>query len=386
MATRRGVLKLVGGGVVLAAVAAGGWYVANGPSADARKAWQEAGTPTEKRRRFLSYALLAPNPHNRQPWLAKLEGEDDIVLYCDLERRLPETDPYDRQITLGCGAFLELLSIAAAQEGYRAEITPFPEGEPLPRLDARPIARIRLVAGAASPDPAFAFVLQRRTNREPYQPKDVSSDMLGALEAAGSVHGLTARTTGNDERAAKLRDLTWRAHEKEVLTHRTMKESVDLMRIGNAEIVQHRDGISLDGQMIEFAKLTGMVTREALIDPKSSAFQMGMDQYREMAASPRAFAWLLSGAGPERDSRRGEIDAGRAYVRMNLKATELGLAMHPWSQSLQEFPEMAALYQEVHALVGEGRKIQMLVRVGHAAPVDAAPRRGLSDVLGEAQA
>ena len=129
MTTRRAILKLVGGGSVLAAAAGGGWYVMNGPSTDAREAWGQAGKPKEYRRRFLSYALLAPNPHNRQPWLVRLDGDDGLTLFCDLDRRLPETDPYDRQITLGCGAFLELLSIAAAHEGYRTDITPFPEGE-----------------------------------------------------------------------------------------------------------------------------------------------------------------------------------------------------------------------------------------------------------------
>ena len=378
MATRRGLLKLIGGGVVLAAAAGGGWYVANGPSEAARTAWRDSGTPKEKRRRFLSYALLAPNPHNRQPWLVKLEGDDDLILYCDLDRRLPETDPFDRQITIGCGAFIELLSIAAASEGYLAEITPFPEGEPSPRLDQRPVARVRLIANGAQRDPAFDQILKRLTNRNPYEARDVSADLRKSLEVAGSAPGLTLRTTGEGDLAAQLRDLTWRAHEKEMLTQRTLKESVDLMRIGNAEIEKYRDGISLDGQMMEFAKATGMVTREALLDTRSSAFQMGMDQYREMAGSARAFAWLNGSEG-----RMAEVAAGRAYVRFALKVAELGLAIHPWSQSLQEFPEMRPLYDEVHGLIGSGQRIHMLVRLGYAAPDVVAPRRGLGVLIKE---
>ena len=127
MSTRRNVLVLIGGGVVVAAASGAGFVALSGPSTEAREPWRRAGQYDEFRRRALSYALLAPNPHNRQPWKVRLEGEDALTLFCDLERRLPVTDPYDRQITIGCGAFLELLSIAAAQEGYRAEITPFPE-------------------------------------------------------------------------------------------------------------------------------------------------------------------------------------------------------------------------------------------------------------------
>ncbi len=378
MASRRGILKLIGGGIVLAAVAGGGWYVANGPSGAARAAWKEAGAPTEKRRRFLSYALLAPNPHNRQPWLVDLRGEDELVLYCDLDRRLPETDPFDRQIVIGCGAFLELLSIAAASEGYRAEITPFPEGDPNPALDARPIAHVRLVAGRAQRDAAFDHILKRQTNRNNYESREVPADARSQLELAGSLPGFKLRTTGEGDLAAKLRDLTWRAHEREMLTHHTLKESVDLMRIGNAEVEKYRDGISLDGQMIAFASLTGMISREGMLDPTSEAFKIGMDQYREMAASARSFAWLTGPSG-----RHAEVAAGRAYARFALKAAELGLAVHPWSQSLQEFAEMQPLYEEVHGLLGGGEAVHMLVRIGYAAADVTAPRRGLAAHLRE---
>lgn len=382
MTTRRGILKLVGGGVVLAALGGTTFYVANGPSDEARVAWREAGMPEEYRRRFLSYALLAPNPHNRQPWLVRLDGEDGLTLYCDLDRRLPETDPFDRQIVLGCGAFLELLSIAAAQEGYAAEIVAFPEGDPAPRLDARPIARVRFVSGAAQPDPAFAAIGIRRTNRNTYTERDVAADLLGQLEAAGSVHGAVAHTTAESGLVSRLRDITWRGHETESLTYRTMKESIDLMRIGKAEVAQWRDGLVLEGPMMELARMTGMVSHAALLDPKSDAFRMGLDMYRPKAASARAFVWLVN----DHAGRASELNAGRAYARLTMKAAELGLAIHPWSQTLQELPEMRSLYDEVHALIGDGKRVQMLVRVGYPDPVIPAPRRGLeAHILGEKQ-
>lgn len=377
MTTRRGVLKLVGGGVVLAALGGAAFYIANGPSDEARIAWREAGTPAEYRRRFLSYALLAPNPHNRQPWLVRLDGEDSLTLFCDLDRRLPETDPFDRQIVLGCGAFLELLSIAAAHEGYAAEITAFPDGDPAPRLDNRPVARVKFLAASAQPDPAFAAIGTRRTNRNTYTAREVAMDLLEQLEAAGSVYSVRARTTGESGLVAKLRDITWRGHETESLTRRTMKESVDLMRIGKAEVEQWRDGLVLEGPMMELAQMTGMISRETLLDPKSGAFRMGLDMYREKAASARAFAWLVN----DHVGRASELNAGRAYARLALKAAELGLAVHPWSQTLQEFPEMRSLYDEVHALIGGEKRVQMLVRAGYADPVIPAPRRGLDALI-----
>ncbi len=375
MTSRRGVLKLIGGGVVLAAASAGGFVAMNQPSRAAREAWRVAGQETEHRRRFLSYALLAPNPHNRQPWLVQLEGDDALTLYVDLERRLPATDPFDRQITIGCGAFLELLRLAAAEEGYAAQITAFPEGMPevSSRLDARPVARVTFVSGAASPDPLFAHILARHTNREVYEARDVEPAKLAALVSAGTAYGLQAVSCGNDQTAERLRDITWRGHEMESLTDYTMQESIDLMRIGPAEVARHRDGISLEGPFIGLGKLVGAVSREALADPKSDAFKQGLDMYRPLAASARAFVWLVND-GAIRD---GQIAAGRAYMRLTLEAAAEGLAIHPWSQTLQEYPEMAALYREVHDLIGAGGRVQMLARAGYAKPVVPAPRRGL---------
>ncbi len=373
MTSRRGLLKLIGGGVVLAAAGAGGFVALNQPSRAAREAWRAAGQETEFRRRFLSYALLAPNPHNRQPWLVRLEGDDALTLYVDLERRLPATDPFDRQIVIGCGAFLELLVLAAAQESYGAEVQTFPEGEDMATLDARPIARVLFTPARGQPDPLFAHVLARRSNKETYKPMDVPEDALRSLIEEGARFGQASRGTGNTPLAAQLRDLTWRAHQLEVLTPYTNQESVDLMRIGASEVKANPDGIELEGPMIGLGKAIGMISRKSLAEPSSEGFRQGLAIYEAMAMSARGFVWIAN----DNRQRTDQIDAGRAYVRMNLRATALGLGLHPWSQSLQEYPEMAPLYAEVHGLIGGGKRLQMLARTGFGPDVGPTPRRGL---------
>jgi hypothetical protein len=321
----------------------------------------------------LSYALLAPNPHNRQPWLVKLDGTDSLTLYVDLERRLPVTDPFDRQITIGCGAFLELMSIAAAQEGYGVEVVAFPDGEDMRRLDRRAVARVRFVSDIATRDPLFEQILARRSNKTIYQDRDVPDSALVALAEAGRVQGAISSTIGNMALAAGLRDLTWRGHVKEIMTPAANQESVDLMRIGATEVTANPDGIPLEGAMIEVGRRLGMVTREALADPTSRAFQQGLDLYKKMAMSARAFGWISN----SNKNRTDQLNAGRAYVRVNLQATALNLAIHPWSQALQEYSEMGEIYDEAHRLIGQGERVQMLYRIGYAKTIKPAPRRGL---------
>ncbi|MEM7494147.1 MAG: nitroreductase family protein [Pseudomonadota bacterium] len=375
MVSRRGVLKLLGGGVVLAASSAGrAVYVAGQPSKDARAPWREAGQYDDARKRALSYALLAPNPHNLQPWLASLDGDDSLTFYHDSKRRLPVTDPFDRQITIGCGAFLELLSLAAAHDGYEAQITLFPDGSDMAALDDRPVARVRFERRERPRDPLFDHILTRRSNKGVYEDRDVETEKLTALAKMGSMFGQTSKTIGNDDRARDLVELTFDAHVREVTTDAANMESVDLMRLGAKEVAANPDGIELEGPMITAGKWLGMINRESLADPTSSAFKQGVDMYEAMARSARAFGWISN----INESRSDQISAGRAYARMNLEATRLGLGVHPWSQSLQEYREMADLYERVHDLIGEGERVQMLYRIGYAKDVMATPRRGLN--------
>ena len=145
MLSRRAILYTGGAGIVLIGVGAIAAKALHSDLSIARRPWEQAGDDFgDARINALSYAVLAPNPHNQQPWQVRLEGNDRLTLYCDLDRLLPETDPPNRQIVIGLGAFLELLRQAAAARGYRLNIDPFPEGEPQPLLDERPVAACSL--------------------------------------------------------------------------------------------------------------------------------------------------------------------------------------------------------------------------------------------------
>jgi hypothetical protein len=321
--------------------------------------------------RALSYAILAPNPHNRQPWVVDLATPGEATLYCDLDRRLPHTDPFDRQIVIGLGCFLELLRIAASNDGLIAEITPFPDGQDTQSLDRRAIAHVRFAEGATR-DPLFAQVLDRRSNKEPYDTaRPVASDDLSAMATTGGGF-VNVQWTNDTARVADLRALTWEAHITEVTTPRTMQESIDLMRIGKAEINENPDGIELGGPFLEGLNRLGILTREAMANPESQAFAQGLDIYRPIYGTAMAHIWVVT----DGNTRLQQLDAGRAWVRINLEATARGIGLHPLSQALQEFPEMAAHYTRMRDMLGVtgDQTLQMLGRVGYGPAIQATPR------------
>lgn len=311
----------------------------------------------------LAWAVLAPNPHNRQPWLIRLVGADTLLLHADAERRLPETDPFDRQILVGLGCFAELLRLAAAEQAIAAEITPFPDGEPQPHLDARPVARI-VLRGAATPDPLFAAAARRRSAKQPYDvSRPVEAASIAALRAALLAPEGFGAETGD---VTPLRDLAWRAWQVEANDRAAWMETVRLMRFGSAAVAAQPDGVPLWGPQLDPMIAAGQLTPEAM-EPGQPGWQIGFAQYRAMFEATNAFTWLVT---PE-NSRAAQFAAGRDWLRLNLAATRLGLALQPVSQALQEFPAMTGPYREAQALLGRGGTVQMLGRLGH--PLRAAP-------------
>ena len=373
MAISRRAVLLVGGAAIV--VAGAGWALTREPT-KAREPWRRAGESLgDPRLDALAYAILAPNPHNMQPWMVRLDGEDALTIFCNLERLLPETDPPNRQITIGFGCFLELMRQAAAEKGLRAEIVYFPEGEPQPTLDARPIASVRFTADASvARDPFFGGVLARRTNRTPFDTKRVPNEAALAAVVAASVPGVAAGTTSDAARVDELRALTVDAWRAEWSTMRTRRESINVTRIGKKEINADPWGLALSGPAIEAIAAAGVLTRAKMDEPGSPGYGQTLDFYERACTTATAFLWSTTAA----NSRADQLEAGRSWVRINLAANAAGLALHPLSQALQEFPEMAALYEKAHALLAPaGGTVQMLGRLGYAKDVPPAPREAL---------
>ena len=96
-------------------------------------------------------------------------------------------------------------------------------------------------------------------------------------------------------------------------------------------------------------------------------------------SSQTAFGWIASSD----NARATQIAVGRAFVRLQLEATRLGVALQPHSQALQEYPEMAGLRASMLRETGTapGDTLQMFFRLGYAGDPGPSPRRALDSFV-----
>lgn len=320
--------------------------------------------------KVLAYAILCPNPHNKQPWLIKVNHPKSFDLYIDQTRLLPETDPFYRQIHIGQGCFLEMLSIAATGLGYHAEIEYFPQGEYKNTvLKSKPIARIVLTKHIKIDiDPLFNYILTRQSNKREYDNSRLTPDQKYQLQMLfmKTQSSLTIHDSKSDNRYLQHR-LT-EAMVIEVANKARDLETIKMFRFNDQEVQQYRDGFGLEHSGVtgikKFMLETLFLDRKETEKDPSNFSKQSVDITRSISGSSSTFAWITT----KGNSRLQQVKVGRDYCRLNLTTTAMGLAQHPMSQILQEYDDMLPLQAQFKQRfnIKAEQTVQMLVRLGKA--------------------
>lgn len=319
--------------------------------------------------RAVAFGCNAPNPHNTQAWKLRVTSELETVLYVDEERLLPVTDPPARQIHIGCGCFIETLSVGATTMGFGTTVEGFPEGTyGLDEVGKKPVARITLTPGAEDqPDALSEYIYARQTNRRPSKGEAPVSDQQFA-EVAKAVRESGVEVIGINDRTRMepLLAIFDRAMTIECETRHLWEETRVWFRFNERERAEKRDGLSVPagGVVGRRARLLEWYLKHGDLRRWNSKRSVNgaLKAFRNGLAKAEGLFLLKTATNTQEDW----ITAGRAYARASLAAEKLELEMHPCSQVLQEYPEMTELQRQFNELTGVAgqEKIQMAVLIG----------------------
>jgi nitroreductase len=352
---------------------------------DAFRAWENwRGHPGDGSRQPLRAAILAANPHDTQPWLFQAAG-DSITVLADRSRNLGSFDPFRREMHLGVGCAIENLMRAASVYGYSMNViihggrlTPSPKNDPVRA------AHLWLDAGRATRDPLFEAIPHRHTNRGPYLERPVSQKTLLHLIALTSDNEVQVvfitDTIARNELAATIMAAT----ERIIADPEMSGDSARWFRTGKREVEEHRDGIGIDT-----AGLTPLMAMGAKMLPDQDAATA--DQYwlrmtRDIQTVAPVFGLILV---RDRLEMGSAIAAGRAWQRLHLAATSMGLAAQPLNQPVECVDRNAQLGRNdafAHTLKrfahSHDWEATFCFRLGYAErEALPSPRRRLSDVM-----
>jgi len=331
--TRRLVIGGGAGALVLAGLGYRAWDrgAFEAGQGEAFEPWQNwRGQPGDGPKQPLHAAILAANPHDTQPWLFSAAGASITVL-ADRSRNLGSFDPFRREMHLGIGCAVENLMRAATVFGYSmnvivhgGKLTPSPKDNPVNAvhlwLDAAPAAR----------DPLFEAIPNRHTNRGRYLDKTVSQKTLLQLIDLVSDHEVQLVFITDPKARKDLAATIVSATERIIADPEMSADSARWFRTGRREVEAHRDGIGLDT-----AGLSPLMAAGAKMMPDqdaATADKYWVNMTRDVQTVAPVLGLIMV---RDRLDMGNAIGAGRAWQRLHLAATMLGLAAQPLNQPVE---------------------------------------------------
>ncbi|MBS0473072.1 MAG: hypothetical protein JSR60_18525 [Proteobacteria bacterium] len=381
---------LIASGVGAAAVAGLGYRIVDrgvfaGPCGPAYAPWEEwRGGALEGIMRPLHAAILAANPHDTQPWLFEV-GDETITVYADRARNLGAFDPFRREMQLGLGCAIENLCHAAKVYGYTAFERPVPGRLTLSPPDMPvPVAHISMDPAPAERDLLFEAIPDRHTHRGVYLEKPVEARTLNFLNGLIDSENVRVAFLTDAKARAAMGALIVSATERIIADPTMSAASARWIRAGRREIETHRDGVTIDAAglsptTVMFAKLMpdmGAATQD----------QYWLDNTKTTQVHAPVLGAILV---KDRLDMAGALNAGRAWQRLHLTATRLGLVCQPLNQPVECVDRNAELgrgdsYRKalMDLTRSGGFEATFVFRLGYAEkPAPLSPRRPLDDVI-----
>jgi hypothetical protein len=302
------------------------------------------------------------------------------LLAIDTRRALSALPSLATEMRLSCGMFLQLLSAALAERGLAIRVVPCEGRPPIAAYPDSwmPVAALTITPGVPH-DAAWSTRLaaDRRTNRAPYQERSVGPGDREALASAaplfGERDGVAVELVSEPEAIRALGQFVGRHAGVDFADPRGWTETFQYIRFGGERAP---DGFAITQLFGPLPAPVRQFLRLAL-SPAVMRFARHIGVPRVMARELGklvAHAPLLVCVSVTDESPQTQLVAGGVAMDLWMRATALGLVLHPVSAILQH-DELRERFQRL--VVPRGRAV-FFARVGFPTTTfPPTPRRSL---------
>ena len=314
----------------------------------------EAAYPADKALKdklafLLNYAQLAPSSHNSQPWQFSVQ-DSEVHLYPDLDHWLQVADPERRELYISLGCALENLLVAAEHFHLGYQVSFFSDRDGTEHFASVSFAEDRPTVNVR--DPAlFKAIQQRRTNRQPFQPRLIPKEELLQIKAAWLEKDLHLQFIANIEQKRQLARMVKTADNTLFANPAYRSELAETL------------GEGAFSSRWPWSRLAQFVVRQFNLGAR-----IGKQNAQHLMSAP-----VLIVLSARSEDAINQIKIGQLYERIALTATKLGLSVQPLSQIL----EIPSQRQELASLLPDkGLLPQHFFRLGYTRGATAStPRR-----------
>ena len=332
-------------------------------TAESKDSFRHLEAP-EQFKRMLEHAVFASSGHNTQPWLFRL-GTDSLDLIADRSRGLPIVDPYDRELTISCGAVLDHLITAGRYYGKEVTIQVSPEA-----TDTDLLARCRIandISPSSSDKVLFDSIPKRRTTRTKYENRKLPVDVREQCLEAAERHGIELELITDSDRRGEIAELVAEGDRIQFADPRFRREL--------ASWVHSRRGSGHDGLSSTGFGMPDVLSPIGAFVIKT--FDLGDsiaagDQEKIVEGSP-----MLAVFASSSDTFPDWLAAGQALSSVLLTLTAAG-ATASYLNPPVEVEELRPRLQELSQCKGTP---QLLMRFGYGPSVAPTVRRDVDVVL-----
>lgn len=307
--------------------------------------------------RFLiHYAAIAPSSHNTQPWKFRL-STTTIEIFIDKTSWLQVADHDMRELYVSIGCVLENILIAANHFGlgYKVEYTPSPNDQMRPDVK---INFIKIENNDRIRNKLFDVLTTRCTNHNIYKTNPVPETLLQELRSLSFETGVNV----------------WFTSEVDI------KRNVDrLIEVANAQQFANPEwryelaywlGRGVFGTSWIMSKISQLAVAYLNLSQQTTKKDSEL-----LNSAP-----ILGAITTTDNNRESQIKAGQTLERLWLKATHLGLSLHPMNQILQ-IPQIKQ--EVVQLLPSPTLKPQITFRLGFAEADEdnLTPRKDIDEMI-----
>lgn len=309
---------------------------------------------------LVDVARWCPTVHNLQPHQLKVLSEDKAALYCDSARMLPVGDPQGIFVTIALGIFIEHLSIAASDFGYKVIVSEVHQPLDTKLSGSQLFAQLSLVQASEKEQIHSDLIYQRRTSRLHYDGLPLQQKVLDEIHQEAALFGHEFFYDHSEQRVNSIIELNQQTLFDDLNDEANRNELDRLFRYNDDDARKLKDGLWYKAMCFPGNLMRSVFQKHTKWNHGVRSQMLG-NYYKNSFKGTRTIGWFVGNFETPSDW----LNAGHMLARTWLLLSKHNAYLHPFGSLItnkQAYDKLIPML-EVNS---DAKKVWMIFRAGYS--------------------